>query len=257
MSHDDSIQWQRYEAKYLITSMQAEYLLDYCRKHLPADPHSAVIPNRQYPIYSIYLDSPDWINLRDTVERKPMRVKLRIRTYRERHVSAQGLPAFFEVKRKVLGVIRKTRAKVSAELTAQVVQAGFPAFSHLPKDSKAARENLNTFLDVRRRSDAYPAVGVYYTREAYERRDRSGDTTRISLDRHLSYGLLDSPGSLTCSQWRPVPMQGFVILEVKFTNTFPEWVNQLIHRGEIVRTGFCKYLMCSRGVGQSGRSVFA
>jgi hypothetical protein len=97
-------------------------------------------------------------------------------------------------------------------------------------------------------------VGVYYTREAYE--SPRGDGVRISVDRHLHYGVLEAPGSLSCAQWWPVRVPG-TILEVKFTGSFPAWVANLVHRGEITRRGVCKYLMCSQQAGRPVHQVFA
>jgi hypothetical protein len=37
-----------------------------------------------------------------------------------------------------------------------------------------------------------------------------------------------------------------VILEIKFTNTFPFWIRDIIHRSELARRGVCKFLMCSQ-----------
>ncbi|MFZ9038852.1 MAG: VTC domain-containing protein, partial [Gammaproteobacteria bacterium] len=49
---------------------------------------------------------------RGTLDKHAVRAKLRIRTYRHASMPAGDRPAFFEIKRKVHGVIFKTRAKV-------------------------------------------------------------------------------------------------------------------------------------------------
>jgi hypothetical protein len=115
VTHAHSIQWQRYEAKYLLPAAQAMRILEYCRKHLPPDPYSASSPDRQYPVYSVYLDSPDWILLQSTIDRSPKRFKLRMRTYRRPGDSADGLNVYFEIKRKVYGVVHKTRSELPYE----------------------------------------------------------------------------------------------------------------------------------------------
>jgi hypothetical protein len=51
-------------------------------------------------------------------------------------------------------------------------------------------------------------------------------------------------------------VNGFeVIFEVKFTNTFPEWVADAIRRFQLVRQSVSKYALCVDALRRAGYSV--
>jgi hypothetical protein len=242
---DCSGKWQRYEAKYIINEAQAAMVRQYCEGALPADPYAARHPGFQYPILSVYLDSPLRDLFRSTVERRGRRFKLRVRTYRGRRMSAASLPSYFEIKRKNHGVVHKTRARLAAE-TADAILWDQRMPGDALSDDSTTRENLMEFDGLRRRLRAQPVVGVYYMREAYE--SAGVNRVRVTLDRELHYGLISQSDNGNGEMWWPVDPGG-VILEIKFTNTYPHWVAQMLHRVELLRRGVCKYVMCSRAAG--------
>lgn len=253
-SHDQSAAWHRYEAKYFVREEKAQRIRAFCRANLPLDAYCVGQPDDQYPIHSVYLDSPDQLFLRGTLDKHAVRAKLRVRTYRHASMPAGDRPAFFEIKRKSHGVIFKTRAKVDGLLADTVLQSDCAAVFEPAGGDGVTRANLNEFLHLRHRVRANPMVGVYYTREAYQ--SDSADRVRISFDRNLHCGLLAHPRSRECSMWWPIRLDG-VIVEIKFTNTFPFWLLDLIHRGEIERRGVCKYQYCAEAVGTTERRAFA
>lgn len=235
--------WQRYEIKFITDEATASRVARYCRANLRFDSHCEDRPNHQYPIHSVYLDSPDFVLARSVIDRRVDRFKLRIRTYREFNHPKDGLPAFFEVKRKLNGIVHKTRVKLESDLAEQLLWMNyFPDSVQLPVDSSAA-VNLSKFLHLRQEIQATPALSVYYRREAYE--SDFGQRVRISFDRDLRYGLLDLADGSLREVWWPVRLQG-VILEVKFNDTYPDWVQDLLERSDMVRRGVCKYLICSQ-----------
>ena len=249
--------WQRYEIKYLISEREAARVRAFCDAHLPIDEHSVNRPDRQYPISSIYLDSPDLQCFRATIDKYLKRMKLRIRTYRSRECSPSGSAAFFEIKRREKDIISKTRAHVSPQLAECLIWNAVPYSADVGgycircedcslRINTRACQALNEFLDLRARIQARPTVGVFYTREAYE--GQGLDRVRITLDRHLHYGLLSNDGGSLREVWWPAGLHD-VILEIKFTGTFPFWVSDLIHRCDVMRRGVCKYVICIRGAG--------
>jgi len=70
------------------------------------------------------------------------------------------------------------------------------------------------------------------------------------LDRDLHYGLLARPGNGETTTWWPVNPGG-VVLEIKFTNSYPFWVANMLRSVEVLRRGVCKYVICSRAAGLS------
>ena len=103
-----SLQTSRYELKYLIDEQCARSVRDYARCHLVPDRYAADLPNCEYDVHSLYLDSPDLALCRATRHGERNRFKLRIRFYDDRPDS----PAYFEIKRRTDSVIHKRRSAV-------------------------------------------------------------------------------------------------------------------------------------------------
>jgi hypothetical protein len=240
--------WQRCEAKYLISERQAAAVRRYCLDHIPPDPYTVHRLRNTYPILSVYFDSPSRQLLRDAVHRQPYRYKLRVRSYCDHEEWMPGKPAFVEIKRKVYGVVHKTRTKVTPTVTTSLLNDGQALVNGDGLRELCCDMTVNEFLQLGCRIAAKPIIGVFYQREAYE--GHSIERVRITLDRSLHCGLLIKTSRGLQGLWWPVPAVG-VILEVKFTNTYPFWVSNMLHRGELLRRGVCKYTICSRAAGMS------
>ena len=250
--HSRSFKWQRYEAKYLITEAQAVEVCRCCRDHLPPDPYSSRQAGGQYPILSIYFDSRSRDLLRHTLIKQVNRYKLRARMYRQHHEPPDGLPTFFEIKRRTSGVIHKTRARVRPELADPLMRSNCALLDGRAECDATTRDHVNEFLQLSSRIGADPVLGVCYLREAYE--GVSAERIRVTIDRNLHYGVLLPSGNGRRDMWWPTNPGG-VILEVKFTNTYPFWVADMLRRVEVVRRGVCKYVICSQAAGTSAVSA--
>lgn len=227
----------------MVDEATASRVASYCRANLQFDRFCENRPGHQYPIHSIYLDSPDFVLARSVVERRLDRFKLRVRTYREHDGLDSGLPAFFEIKRKRNGIVHKSRIKLDRETANQLMWNNEIPESCLANGDTQGIQNLTQFLHLQQDLQAKPALSVHYHREAYE--SNFGQRVRISFDRDLRYGLLDLSNGGFRELWWPVRLRS-VILEVKFTDTYPAWVQHLLDRSDVVRRGVCKYLICSQ-----------
>ena len=235
------IAWRRFEAKYLVHARIAEQLVRFCRENLLVDRYAARCPAFQYPVQSIYLDSPGRHMLRSAADGHEDRIKLRVRSYRRLCEAGRSLPEFYEVKRKVQGVILKSRAMLApvdghSPTLAWTHGALTPGTAWM---TEARCPQLDRFLTLRQSLCALPAIGVFYLREAYE--DGCAAGVRISFDRGLHYGIINDGPIL----WRELRLPG-VVFELKFTNTFPFWLQDLLHESRLVRVGVCKFAMCCR-----------
>jgi hypothetical protein len=241
-----SRKWQRYEAKYLVSEWQAAEIRRYCIDHLAPDPYAAQGRAYEYPVNSLYLDSASRVLLRHTLQRRMKRYKLRVRTYRACHEPWADLPAFVEIKRRLNGIVHKTRARVGPELTEPLLWSEGAMFKCQGAYDRATEANVNAFLQLRNLIGAFPIVGTYYMREAYE--GISAERVRITLDRDICCGIWSASDNGLSQKWLSVNAGG-VVLEVKFTNTYPFWVANMLRRLEIMRRGVCKYVMCAQAAG--------
>lgn len=234
--------WQRHEVKYFIDEALALRIRRYCLQNLKLDRHCEPFADRQYPIHSIYLDSPDFQLARNVEAGDPDRFKLRVRTYRSKSAPCGELPSFFEIKRKALGVIYKQRAMVERGAADRLIMGGLSSYNPSVAPEVEDNEKLARFQWLRYQLRASPKVAIYYTREAYES-EGSSKGVRLSFDRNVSFHITDSGTVQNGRAWWPVPVRG-VIFEVKFTDTYPIWLKNLLASNDLVRRGVCKYMLC-------------
>ena len=150
---------------------------------------------------------------------------------------------FSEIKYKKQGIVTKARSQLTPELLRGLLDDDFSVF-HNQEFGGQEVKGANEFLALRHELRATPAVSIFYTREAYE--SNSAQRVRITLDRNLHFGTVPGQPGFAGERWWPANLEG-VILEVKFTNTYPFWVADMLRRVEISRRGVCKYVICKQG----------
>jgi len=224
----------RFECKYLVTEERAQEIVRYVSPFLELDFFSARSPDYRYPVHSLYLDGPGYELYETTNQGMKNRFKLRIRGYDGNPDS----PLFAEVKRRADRVILKRRALISRE-DGRALLKGAP----LPADSIAKGAEFAEFRSLAARLAARPAVFVSYLREAYEA--HGSEPVRLTLDRALRNAPPNSskPFAFDEQDWRETPCE-HIILELKFTDACPAWVEQLIRHFRLDRCSVAKYIMC-------------
>lgn len=181
----------------------------------------------RYSVHSLYLDSKDWRIYRETRNGNFSRFKLRARTYK----FDDKTPVFLEVKSRDGEAMQKTRAVLDRAEAIAVLSGGIPyaAKGH-------ALENFRNHVD---RYQAYPRVWVTYDRSAYVGGDRG--LVRITFDSKVcaappTEGMTEPP------QWYPLPIvKDIVVLEVKYSGSYPKWVADTIRRFDLERKSMSKY----------------
>jgi hypothetical protein len=238
--HQHQLQRQRFELKYLIDEATARQVRDFARCHLLRDDHAIPELRYAYPIYSLYLDGPGLQLYRATVEGQMNRFKLRIRYYNDRPAS----PVFFEIKRRVNEAIMKERAVVRRERLSDLLAGRCPMPGDLvnPNDFKGYSA-LRRFCELRSNIGATGKVIVYYLREAWV--TPADDNVRLTFDRELKTARYD--GTLDNKLFVPAEMGG-VVLELKFDNRFPLWMQELAESCDLYRTSFPKYVKCTEAL---------
>ncbi|MEN6306884.1 MAG: VTC domain-containing protein, partial [Anaerohalosphaeraceae bacterium] len=107
---------------------------------------------------------------------------------------------------------------------------------NLPEKDRVA---LQQFMHYCRCLLAKPVVLVRYQREAYE--NRSDSKVRITFDRELHYHPADKAMvKLNGPGWIKIPID-FVVLEIKFTDRFPNWIKQMVQMFNLNRQSMSKY----------------
>lgn len=233
------MQENRFELKYILDEVTARAVRDYARSYLVADEHADPAKGWSYPIHSVYLDSPDYTLCRATIQGLKNRFKLRVRYYDDN----PALPVFFEIKRRINDVILKRRAMVRREAMAMLLAGHWPSTSDLvkPNDAKAF-DSLQQFCELRHRLNASGKVIVSYVREAWVTAENN--SVRLTFDRNLAG--LPWRGQLTCKGLTEGvrPEVAGVILELKFTDRFPDWMRTMVQGLNLQRRSMAKYVHC-------------
>jgi hypothetical protein len=233
--------FERFELKYWVPEDVARQVTEFASPYMKIDAFSE--PGIGQVNTSLYLDTPDLMFARLHMDGSPNRFKLRVRRYGD----PPSGPGFFEIKRKVKAVILKKRAVLPWEAGVELLAGSFAPLSCVTRESE--RKNLESFLYLLTLYGAEPKVLIRAYREAYAANDPEEDV-RITFDRRIVYqpaaGLEMQPSN-RC--WIPLDRfveHGFhgrrVMCELKFRNTAPLWMSELVHRLDLWRVGYSKYI---------------
>lgn len=238
----DRMQKQRFELKYLINEDTALMVRDFVRPIIDFDEYSVGKPNYSYPVHSLYIDSDRLQLYWDTINGNKNRYKLRLRYY-STHPDA---PVFFEVKRRYNNTIAKQRGGVRQECVPLLLSGQLPQQEHLVSKNPNGLVALQTFCHLAHDIHAKPRVHIYYMREAYVSDD---DQVRVTIDRRV-FGDANLDHSITTEM--KDPRRAFpndVILELKFTNRFPDWFRELVRIFGVMQCGAAKYCEAVQAIG--------
>ena len=243
MAFQHSLQPSRFEFKYIIGEQCAADVRDFVQSYLEPDEFADPDQGNSYRISSLYLDNSELFLYHQTVVGEKNRFKLRIRFYDN---NPDG-PAFFEIKRRVTDVILKQREMVAREGVLCLLRGEGPDQSWLMGNNGDARAG-KALLDFCNLSDSLGAAGsiyVSYRREAYV--SPNSNSIRVTFDRQLLGSPYQQGTRLS------LPTQGArakvgngdkVILELKFTDRFPEWMREMMQAFNLCRTSVPKYIHC-------------
>lgn len=237
------MQSQRFELKYLINEEMALKVRDFLTSYIGFDEYSVGKPNFSYPVHSIYLDSDDLKMYWDTINGVKNRFKLRMRYYDANPKS----PVFFEIKRRMNNCIMKQRGGVRQEFVEYLLSGHLPREEHLLSKAPKQMIALHRFCELMSQVHAKPKVHIFYMREAYVSSD---DKHRVTIDRNV-YGEENLKLSCKTEMKNPVRAwpEGIVILELKFTNKFPNWFRDLVRMAGVMQCGAAKYVESIQGLG--------
>lgn len=236
----DTVMGCRYELKYYVTESKAQAVMAFVRTLLPVDKYSEKLGGA-YPISTLYLDSHNLQLCRESIEGHKNRFKLRIRSYTD----DPSYPCFLEIKRRMNGICMKDRARMSPLRLPEL-------FSGTYCDETGESDHaFNQFMLYLKTINAGPMMKVRYNRFAFEGKGKN--RVRVTFDRQIACKAVTTPDvTLNGSGWQLHPGTG-VVLEIKFTDKYPQWLHQLVSMFGLQRQSFSKY---ARSMEQSGMLRF-
>lgn len=236
------IQLDRHEAKYVIPPSLVPEIREFIRPFCEPDPYGIGTPP-QYTITTLQLDNEAYSLHRAKELEVTSRFKLRARTYNDPGSS----PVFMEIKRKLRGIIVKSRAKVPFESWNENLITSTKLT--IPFKSRKEENAFLEFVRITREIGAVPKILIRYVRESYF--GVNDAYARVTFDRKLEYQPTTSWNSWgRGGRWIPIdtpviqnksnPYSG-VVLELKTLSDAPLWMLDMVEYFYLERTGHCKY----------------
>ena len=220
----------RHELKYVISEGEHQLLSTRIHACLKQDYHAS-LNGGEYFIRSLYFDDPFDTALWDKSSGVGSRDKFRIRIY-----NMQDDTIKLERKHKEGQYIKKDSVSLSRQDCDEIVRGKLECLKH--NDSPFAMQFYGIFLSNHLR----PKVLVDYTREPYV---FPAEDVRITFDKNIRTAMrntdLFNPNVITYPVW---DLKNCMILEVKFNESLPQYVQELLTLGAAERTAASKYVFC-------------
>lgn len=231
----DTYIFQRVEKKYLITAEQKEQLLSLISHRLTPDAHGVST------ICSMYLDTPDFLLVRNSIDAKQYKEKLRLRSYGMQQDDGK---VFLEIKKKYKGVVYKRRISTTLKQAMDYIYHGVSL-----GDSQILRE-----IDYAMRfyGQPKPSVMLCYEREAFYVID--APALRLTFDSNVRYRTTGLTPKAGLEGKCILPEGKDYILEFKTDTAMPLWLVEIFNQCKIYPTSFSKYANAYRDLLQQPKT---
>ncbi len=220
----------RHELKYIISEGEHKLLATRIKACLKQDYHAS-LSGGEYLIRSLYFDDPFDSALWEKTSGVGSRDKFRIRIY---NYSDSAIK--LERKHKEGQYIKKDSVSISREDCEEIMRGKFECLKR--NESPFAMQFYGIFVSNHLR----PKVLVDYTREPYV---FPAEDVRITFDKDVRTALrctdLFNPNVVTYPVW---DLRNCMILEIKFNESLPLYVQELLTLGAAERTAASKYVFC-------------
>lgn len=203
--------FERKEVKYLLNEAQYEQLRFLTKGKLCDDDYGL------HTILSLYYDSPNFQMIQKSLSKPDFKEKFRIRSYGK---PTTKTPVFYEIKRKISGVVHKRRIAAPLE-------------QPLP-DSQMTLE-----IDyLKKRYQLEPKVVISYDRVATFGCD--DPDFRVTFDRNIRYRTQDLT-LLAGDYGQVIAPEITMLMEVKALGGYPLWFTSALTALPLQRASFSKY----------------
>lgn len=222
-------QGYRHEHKFIISRSQKEIIQSLLSGIMQRDPH---LVNESYNIRSMYFDDYHHNCYYENENGVDPREKFRIRMY-------DGNADFIrlELKKKQNSLTQKKQCVITKEQVAKIIN-GEPL-----EDFDKLHPLMKKFELQRKCRLLKPDVIVEYDRIPYI---YDMGNVRITFDMNIASSL-DYNSFLLCSvSKRPILMQDMIVLEVKYDEFLPDYIEKMIRAEITQRTTFSKYYLCKK-----------
>lgn len=241
--------FKRREYKYLLDPDQAQRVMAFVHEHAVPDEYGVST------VVSVYLDTPDWLLARRSIERPSYKEKLRVRAYlpcdsceqpeqspaATHKTDASPEVAFIEIKKKYRSTVGKRRIAASRRDSAAFLAGDTSMLGSGPIDREIA-------CFIKRYEQLRASIRISCRREAFRCTDDSG--VRITFDRDIRWCRENAPSFAEQQQresqakdrygGRVIP-EHYTLMEIKCEGSMPLWMAHFLSSEKIFRRPFSKY----------------
>ncbi len=229
----------RYEYKYIVPNKYLSAIRDYIMPFMELDKYGQSAVDNQYTVRSVYFDTPSYDFYYEKIEGIKNRKKVRLRGYDQ---SGPDDIVFLEIKRKYDIPIIKYRSPLKFKHALEIFQEhNLNGYAIEKFSSEEGYENSKRFFYQVFSKNLRPVVLVVYEREPYL--NKFDKTVRITFDKNLRGQGYPALEGLYREDELSVVLDNRFIMEVKFNNTFPGWLNPVISRFGLRKQSASKYVM--------------
>lgn len=213
--------FRRVEKKYPITVSQQKALLSCIGHRLIPDSHG------KNTVCSLYLDTPSWRLIRESIDAGAYKEKLRIRSY---GTPNPDTPVFLEIKKKYKGVVGKRRVQLPLSQAIAYIRGG----------EKPCAGQIMDEIDYALRFYGHPqpAMLIACEREAYF--GAEDPALRITFDTAIRYRR-QSLNMEDGSEGKRILPPNKVLMEIKTAGAMPLWLSEALDALAIYPGRFSKY----------------
>lgn len=220
----------RHEFKYVSPEIVLSALKSRVETVLFHDKHAG--PSGEYAIRSIYFDDIFNTCFLENEDGTDPREKFRIRIY---NCSKERIS--LELKQKEHGMCLKTSCPISLKTVEEIMAGQIPEFN---AETPYLLKKLISQMQFRALK---PVVIVAYEREPFIYEDGN---VRITFDRNLRSSSDIASFFDEGAAFRPVFPDGSNMVEVKFDELLPDFINEICQMGTLRWTSFSKYYLCRK-----------
>ena len=217
--------FQRIETKYILDRATLALLEAEMQAYLiPDDYATSTISN-------VYFDNDDFQMIQDSIAKKGGREKLRMRTYVEEPTDDSQV--FLEIKKKCDEVGFKYRLVSNLTSVVNYIENSLADQTISDERVKAEVEELQE-----RYVDLKPKMVISY--ERYSMKGLEDKKVRVTVDSNIRYR--DYDVDLTSGRYGlPLLEEGQVIMEIKISGQYPQWLADILNMYGIEEQSFSKY----------------
>jgi hypothetical protein len=230
----------RLEYKFLVDNNDLERLRKKILPFVELDQFVKEESGNEYTVRSIYFDSAKFNFYHEKIDGIKIRKKLRIRSYDKEE--ANNL-VFLEIKNKYDNFIGKNRAPIQYhDLNSLLATKAFETYTLTNNGYADCLKDSEKFFHHIIKDDLKPTILIVYEREAFF--SKFDSSLRITFDKSIRYYDNPSMRNLYKDDDLQYAMPNHFVLELKFNNGYPKWLQDIVQEFGLIRRSVSKYTIC-------------